>query len=92
MLKDSMEITNGNITDPSTTSWTVGDLTRTTNYTVKFFARKSVFEGPAAEKEVRTKYKGKKKMCAISCFLDFRIYMTLVLSDLQNNLPQAPQY
>jgi len=56
-----MEIKNDNITDPGTTSRTAGDLARTTNYTVKVFARNAVFEGPAEEKEVRTKYEGKKK-------------------------------
>jgi len=73
ILKGSTEIKNDNITDPGTTSWTAGDLTRTTNYTVKVFARNAVFEGRAAEKEVTTKYEGKKEMCAISCSLDFRV-------------------
>jgi len=56
-----MEIKNDNITDPGTTSWTAGDLARTTNYAVKVFSRNAVFEGPAEEKEVRTKYEGKKR-------------------------------
>jgi len=73
ILKGSTEIKNANITDPSTTSWPAGDLTRATNYTVKVFARNAVFEGHAAEKKVRTKYEGKKEMCAISCSLDFLI-------------------
>ena len=60
ILKGGNEIKNDNITDPGKTSWTLGDLTRATNYTVKVFARNAVFEGPAAEKEVKTKYEGKK--------------------------------
>ena len=62
ILNGSTEIKNDNIADPSTNSWTAGDLTRTTNYTVKVFARNAVFEGHAAEKEVTTKYEGKKEM------------------------------
>ena len=72
ILKGNMKIKNKNITDPGKTSWSAGDLTRTTNYTVKVFARNAVFEGPAAEMKVRTKYEGKKEMCAISCFSHFK--------------------
>jgi len=78
ILNGSMEIKNENITDPSTTSWTAGDLTRATTYTVKIFAWNAVFEGPAAEKEVRTKYEGKTEVWAMSCSLDFRIYKICV--------------
>ena len=72
ILKGSMEIKNENITDPSTTSWTAGGLTRTINYTVKVFARNAVFEGPAAEKKARTKYEGKYEMCVMSGFAKSR--------------------
>ena len=54
------EIKNVNITDPGKAHVSVGDLERDTVYTVKVFARNAVFEGPAAEKEVRTKYEGNK--------------------------------
>ena len=60
ILNGSTEIKNVNITDPGTTSLSVGDLDRDTDYTVKVFARNAVFEGPAAEKEARTKYGGNK--------------------------------
>ncbi len=55
----STEIKNENVTDPGTTSLSVGGLERDTNYTVKVFARNAVFEGPAGEKAVKTKYEGK---------------------------------
>jgi len=58
--KGGTEIKNENITDPSTTSWITGDLERDTEYTVKLFARNSVFEGPPVEKAVKTKYEGNK--------------------------------
>ena len=38
----------------------VGGLERDTKYTVKVLARNAVFEGPAVEKEVRTKYEGNR--------------------------------
>ena len=60
ILKGSTEIKNVNVTDPSTTSLPVGSLERNTTYTVKVLARNAVFEGPAAETEVRTKYEGNK--------------------------------
>ena len=61
ILKDGAELKNENLTDPGITSLSVGDLTRITNYTVKVFARNAVFEGPAVEMAVRTKYEGKKE-------------------------------
>ena len=60
ILNGSTKIKNVNITDPGTTSLSVGDLELDTNYTVKVFARNAVFEGPAAETKVRTKYEGNK--------------------------------
>ncbi len=59
ILKGGTEIKNENVTDPGTTSLSVEGLERDTNYTVKVFARNAVFEGPAAEKAVKTKYEGK---------------------------------
>ncbi|XP_078379477.1 uncharacterized protein LOC144662528 isoform X2 [Oculina patagonica] len=58
ILKGGTEIKNENVTDPSTTSLSVGGLERDTEYSVKVFARNAVFEGPAAEKAVKTKYEG----------------------------------
>jgi len=60
ILKGGTEIKNVNITDPGTTSWSAGGLQRDTEYTVKVLAGNAVFEGPAVEKEVKTKYKGNK--------------------------------
>ena len=56
----STEITYENITDPGKTSVSIGGLERNTTYTMKVFARNAVFEGPAAEKKVTTKYEGNK--------------------------------
>ena len=60
ILKGSTEIKNVNITDPGKTSLSVGNLERFNHYTVKLFVRNAVFEGPAAEKDMRTKYGGNK--------------------------------
>jgi len=60
ILKGDTEIKNENITDPAIILLSVGGLERDTKYTVKVFARNAVFEGPAAEKEVKTKYEGNK--------------------------------
>ena len=59
ILKTGTEIKNENITEPGTTSLYVGGLERDTEYTVRVFAMNFVFEGPAGEKRVRTKYGGK---------------------------------
>jgi len=56
----SAKIKNENSTDLGITSLSVGGLERNTTYTVRVFARNAVFEGPAAEKKVRTKYEGNK--------------------------------
>ena len=59
ILKGGMEIKNVvNITDPGTTSWNAGGLERETEYLVKVISGNAVFEGPAVEKEVKTKYEG----------------------------------
>ncbi len=56
--KGGTDIKNENVTDPGTKSLSVGGLERDTEYTVKVFARNAVFEGPAAEKAMKTKYEG----------------------------------
>ncbi|KAL9964764.1 hypothetical protein ACROYT_G028446 [Oculina patagonica] len=58
ILKGSTEINNENVTDPGTTSLSVGGLDRDTEYSVKVFARNAVFEGTAAQKTIRTKIEG----------------------------------
>ena len=60
ILKGSTEIKNKNVTDLGTTSWNAGGLERDTEYTLKVLARNAVFEGPAAEVAVKTKYEGNK--------------------------------
>jgi len=60
ILKGITEIKNVNITNPGTISWSAEGLDRETEYTLKVLARNAVFEGPAAEKAVKTKYEGTK--------------------------------
>ena len=60
ILKTGTELKNENVTDPSTTSLSVGGLEMGTEYTVKVFARNAVFEGSAGGKTVKTKYEGNK--------------------------------
>ena len=60
ILKGSTEIKNVNITVPGATRWNAGGLERDTEYVVKVLAGNAVFEGPAVEKEVKTKYEGNK--------------------------------
>ena len=38
----------------------IGDLTKSTNYSIKLFARNYVFEGNATERKIQTKYQGMK--------------------------------
>ena len=59
ILRGNTEIENRNITDFTTMQLDIGCLTRSTNYTVKFFARNYVFEGKAAEKKIQTKFEGR---------------------------------
>ncbi|KAJ7371875.1 hypothetical protein OS493_022596 [Desmophyllum pertusum] len=58
ILKGGNEIKNVNITDPGTTSLSVGGLERNTEYIVKVFAINAVFEGLAGEKAMKTKFEG----------------------------------
>ena len=60
ILKGSVEIKNVNVTVPGTTNWNAGGLERDTEYVVKVLARNAVFEGPAVEKEAKTKHEGNK--------------------------------
>ncbi len=63
ILKGATEIKNENVTDPGTTSLSVGGLERDINYTVKVFARNAVFEGPAGEEALKTKSEGRQISC-----------------------------
>ncbi|KAJ7384308.1 hypothetical protein OS493_022414 [Desmophyllum pertusum] len=58
ILKAGTVINNVNISDPGTTSLSVGGLERVTKYTVNVFARNTVFEGLAGEKAMKTKFEG----------------------------------
>ena len=60
ILKGGAEIKKKNITDPGTMNWNTGGLERDTEYTVKVFARNAVFEGPAVERTMKTKYEGNR--------------------------------
>ena len=60
ILRDNTEIANRNITDLTAMQVDIGDLTKSTNYSIKLFARNYVFEGNAAERKIQTKYEGMK--------------------------------
>ena len=49
-----------NITDFTVRQLEIGGLTKSTNYTIKLFARNYVFEGKATERKIQTKYEGIK--------------------------------
>lgn len=59
ILRGNTEIENTNITDFTAMQQDIGSLTRSTNYTVKLFARNCVFEGKATEKKIQTKFEGR---------------------------------
>ena len=60
ILRGNTEIENRNITDLTAMQLDIGDLTKSTNYTIKLFARNYVFEGEATERKIQTKYEGMK--------------------------------
>ena len=59
ILQGNTEIENRNITDLTAMQLNIGGLNKSTNYTIKLFARNYVFEGNAAERKIQTKYQGK---------------------------------
>ena len=59
-LRGNTEIKNENITDTSVKHQDIGGLNKSTNYTIKLFARNYVFEGKATERKIQTKYEGIK--------------------------------
>ena len=59
ILRGNTEIENTNITDFTAMQQDIGSLTRSTNYTIKLFARNCVFEGKATEKKIQTKFEGR---------------------------------
>ena len=60
ILQGNTEIKNRTITDLTAMQLNIGGLTKSTNYTIKLFARNYVFEGNAAERKIQTKYEGMK--------------------------------
>ena len=60
ILRGNTEIENRNITDLTAMQLVTGGLTKSTNYTIKLFARNYVFEGKATERKIQTKYEGMK--------------------------------
>ena len=60
ILRGNTEIENRRITDLTAMQLDIGSLTKSTNYTIKLFARNYVFEGNAAERKLQTKYEGMK--------------------------------
>ena len=59
-MRGNTEINNENITDTSVKHRNIGGLKKSTNYTIKLFARNYVFEGKATERKIQTKYEGMK--------------------------------
>ena len=60
VLKGNTTIYRENITIFLPLKRDIGGLTKSTNYTVKVFARNYVFEGNATEKNIQTKFQGKR--------------------------------
>ena len=60
ILRGNTEIQNWNITDFTAMQLDIGGLTKSTNYTIKLFARNYVFEGKVTERKIQTKYQGMK--------------------------------
>ena len=60
ILRGNTEIENTNITDLTAMQLDIGGLTKSTNYTIKLFARNYVFEGKATERKIQTKDQGMK--------------------------------
>ena len=58
ILKSGTEIKNEKITDPGTTSLSVGSLGRDTEYSINVSSKNAVFEGPAAQRTIRTNIEG----------------------------------
>ena len=76
ILRGNTEIENSNITDLTALQRDIGGLTKSTNYTIKLFARNYVFEGNAAERKIQTKYQG-MKICTKNAL---RVYKNCIQS------------
>ena len=62
ILQGNTVIRNVNITNLSFKQLIIGGLTKSTNYSVKLFARNYVFEGSASEQNLQTKFEGERIM------------------------------
>ena len=60
ILRGNTKIENRNIADLTAMQVVTEGLTKSTNYTIKLFARNYVFEGKATERKIQTKYEGMK--------------------------------
>ena len=60
MLQGNTEIYKRNITDRLVKQVDIEGLNKSTNYTIKVFARNYVFEGNYTEKKIQTKFQGTK--------------------------------
>ena len=60
ILRGNTKIKDENITDTSVKYQDIEGLNKSTNYTIKLFARNYVFEGKATERKIQTKYEGMK--------------------------------
>ena len=60
ILRSNTTIEDKNVSDMSVKHQDVGRLNKSTNYTIKLFARNYVFEGKATETKIQTKYEGMK--------------------------------
>ena len=86
ILRGNTTIENKNITDMSVKHQGVGSLNKSTNYTIKLFARNYVFEGKATERKIQTKYEG-MKICTknalkmhMNCIQSVRLFTVLHFS------------
>ena len=66
ILQGVSEVKNETVTDPNARERFMGGLAKSTNYTLKVYARNFVFEGNASQKIIRTKFEGEYS-CKASC-------------------------
>ena len=74
ILRGNTEIENRNITDLTAMQLNIGGLNKSTNYSIKLFARNYVFEGNAAERKIQTKYQGKNLRVHKNCIQSVALF------------------
>ncbi|XP_073255597.1 cell adhesion molecule DSCAM-like isoform X2 [Porites lutea] len=94
ILRGNTEIGNKNITDMSVKHQDIGSLNKSTNYTVKLFARNYVFEGNATEMKIQTKYEGRPAAAEITDLpaTTKAVAITLKWKEAENNGAPITQY